>query len=132
MQKSQRGSWALGVGRMVMVLRADMVTHSQLELVPTKKSTADPFPAPSQVPHLPTEKVGTHAQALEWLMAPFLLLRRGGLNRNREVASPASPTLLPRMALTLGGAHTSAWGGGAAMAGEGCVGLGWPWLQCSL
>lgn len=119
---------------MIMVLRADMVTHSQLEPVLTKKSTADPFPAPTQVSHLPTEKVGTQAQALGWLMVPFLLLQRGGLDRNREVAFPAcfphtvasygadswmeseGPILVPCNGLE----------GLAAMAGEGRVGLGGP------
>lgn len=71
-------------------------------------------------------------------MVPFLLLWRRGLNWNREVAFPAC---FP---------HTVAWYGAdsqreapipvrcedpvelAAVVGEGRMGLGWPWLQCSL
>lgn len=43
---------------MIVPLQAAVVTHSQLEPVLTKKSTADPFPAPTQASHLPTESVG--------------------------------------------------------------------------
>lgn len=70
-QKHQRGCWTRGVERKIslMFLQADGVTHAQLEPV-LKKSAADPFPAPTQVSHLPTEKVGSHAQAFGWLIVP--------------------------------------------------------------
>lgn len=86
---------------MIVPLQAAVVTHSQLEPVLTKKSTADPFPAPTRVSQ------GAHAQAHGSLPAP--MERRA----EWESRSRLSCMLPPRCCLVWcrlseGGAHTGA------------------------